>query len=77
MVFSMCKLVFAEIQEGNNQALKDLLQIVGEDAGSSWRPQTPEDITRRLFVSAYMGMAKNSSPDTRNRARELAGKIGS
>ena len=73
----MCKLVCAEIQEGNNQALRDLLQIVGEDASSSWRPQTPEDIAGRLFVSAYMGMAKNSSSDTRNRARELAGKIGS
>jgi NAD+ synthase (glutamine-hydrolysing) len=77
IVFSMCKLVFAEIQEGNCQALRDLLQIVGEDASSLWRPQTPENIARRLFVSAYMGMAKNSSSDTRNRARELAGKIGS
>jgi NAD+ synthase (glutamine-hydrolysing) len=73
----MCKLVFAEIQEGNDQALRDLHQIVGEDASSSWRPQTPEEITKRLFVSAYMGMAKNSSAETRNRARELAGKIGS
>ena len=73
----MCKLVYAEIQEGNNQALKDLLQVVGEDPSSSWRPQSPEEITRKIFVSAYMGMAKNSSSDTRNRARDLAGKIGS
>jgi NAD+ synthase (glutamine-hydrolysing) len=74
----MCKLVCAEIQKGDNpEVLKDLLRIVGEDDDSQWRPQNPQDVAKRLFVSAYMGMAKNSSADTRNRARELAGSIGS
>jgi NAD+ synthase (glutamine-hydrolysing) len=78
IVFSMCKLVYAEIQKGDNpEVLKDLLRIVGEDGDSQWRPQNPQDIAGRLFVSAYMGMAKNSSADTRNRARELARSIGS
>jgi len=78
IVFSMCKLVCAEIQKGDNpEVLKDLLRIVGEDDDSQWRPQNPQDVAKRLFVSAYMGMAKNSSADTRNRARELAGSIGS
>ena len=78
IVFSMCKLVCAEIQKGDNpEVIKDLLRIVGEDDDSQWCPQTPQDVAGRLFVSAYMGMAKNSSADTRNRARELAGSIGS
>lgn len=78
IVFSMCKLVYAEIQKGDNpEVLKDLLRIVGEPDDSQWRPHTPQDVAGRLFVSAYMGMAKNSSANTRNRARELAESIGS
>lgn len=78
IVFSMCKLVCADIQKGDNpEVLKDLRRIVGEVDDSQWRPHTPQDIAGRLFVSAYMGMAKNSSADTRNRARDLAGTIGS
>jgi len=78
IVFSMCKLVFAEVQKADNpEVLKDLLRTIGEDADSKWRPQTPQDIAGRLFVSAYMGMEKNSSADTRTRARELARDIGS
>lgn len=78
IVHSMCRLVYADtIEKKNPQVLKDLLQIVGEPSTSKWLPSSPQDISSRLFHSAYMGMAKNSSADTRKRAKDLAKDIGS
>ncbi|KAH8685499.1 glutamine-dependent NAD(+) synthetase-like protein [Tricladium varicosporioides] len=78
IVHSMCRLVYHDVTvKQDPQVLKDLLQIAGEPANSDWRPSSPQDITSRMFHSAYMGMAKNSSPDTRKRAKDLAKDIGS
>ena len=77
LVFSMCRLVYHDVTvKKDQQVLKDLLFIVGEPSTSEWRPASPQDIAGRLFHSAYMGMATNSSSMTRQRAKDLAKAIG-
>ncbi|KAI9768006.1 MAG: glutamine-dependent NAD(+) synthetase [Geoglossum simile] len=77
IVHSMTRLVYKDIIEDKNpQVLKDLLRIVGEPSNSTWRPGSPADIASRLFHTAYFGMAENSSPATRNRAKGLAKDLG-
>ena len=77
VVHSMCRLVYHDVAlKQDPQVLKDLLWIVGEPSTSEWRPASPQDIAGRLFHSAYMGMASNSGPETRQRARDLAKAIG-
>ena len=74
----MCRLVHQEVLKNDDpQILSDLLRIVGEEETSSWRPSSPQEIASRLFCTCYMGMAKNSSKDTRFRAKGLAKAIGS
>lgn len=74
----MTKLIYAEIKSGKNpQVLTDLLRIVGEEEECTWIPKSPLEIANRLFCTAYMGMEKNSSPETRKRAADLAKSIGS
>lgn len=51
--------------------------IAGEPSSSSWLPKSPEEVASRLLHTAYLGMAENSSPDTRARAKDLAKDIGS
>ena len=73
----MCRLVYQEIAKNDDpQILTDLLRIVGEES-SSWRPSSPQEIASRLFCTCYMGMAKNSSEETRTRAKGLSQAIGS
>jgi NAD+ synthase (glutamine-hydrolysing) len=78
IIHSMCRLVYAEVtsKNGEPQVLKDLLRICGEPSNSDWRPESPQAIASRLFHTAFMGMAENSSPDTRKRAKDLAKDIG-
>jgi NAD+ synthase (glutamine-hydrolysing) len=72
------RLVYTDIVEKKNpQVLKDLLMIVGEPSSSSWLPKSPQEIASRLMHTAYLGMAENSSPDTRARSKNLAKDIGS
>ncbi|MCJ1402314.1 glutamine-dependent NAD(+) synthetase [Xylographa trunciseda] len=78
IIHSMCRLVDQAIKKGDNpQVLADLLRIVGEEEDSKWRPQDPQEIAKRIFHTAYMGMKVNSSADTRARARDLGEAIGS
>jgi NAD+ synthase (glutamine-hydrolysing) len=51
--------------------------IAGEPSSSSWLPKSPQEIASRLMHTAYLGMAENSSPDTRARSKNLAKDIGS
>ncbi|MCJ1284309.1 glutamine-dependent NAD(+) synthetase [Xylographa opegraphella] len=78
IIHSMCRLVDQAIKTGDNpQVLTDLLRIAGEEEDSDWRPKDPQEIARRIFHTAYMGMKVNSSADTRARARDLGKAIGS
>ncbi|TGO62003.1 hypothetical protein BCON_0023g00630 [Botryotinia convoluta] len=77
IVHSMCRIVYAAIEKGDNpQVVEDLLRIVGEEEDSTWRPSSSQDIANRIFHTAYMG-SQNSSAETRGRAKDLGGKIGS
>jgi len=54
IVFSMCCLVYNDVVEDKNkQVIKDLRQIVGEPSTSKWLPKSPQEISNRLFHSAY------------------------
>ncbi|KAL8731372.1 MAG: hypothetical protein Q9166_003464 [cf. Caloplaca sp. 2 TL-2023] len=75
MVFSMSRLVVSAIHEGNKQVLQDARRIAGETDDSNWVPANPQEFTSRVFCTTYMG-SKNSSSDTRKRAKDLARDIG-
>lgn len=72
-----CRLVYQAVLQGKNpQVIKDLLKIVGQPSDSKWLPSSPQDVASRLFHTAYLGMAENSSKDTRSRAKAPAKDIG-
>ena len=76
LVFSMCKLVAQAIKDENQQVIEDCQRITAKDR--PWVLQaTAEDICNGLFHTAFLGMEKQSSPDTRSRAKGLAERINS
>lgn len=77
VVFSAARLVTAAVRDGNEQVLKDIRRIAGEPVDSTWLPSNPQKVCDRIFHTCYMGMVKNSSYETRSRAKELANAIGS
>lgn len=78
IIHSMCRLVHQAIETGDNPlVIADLRRIAGEEDDSTWTPSSPQEIAGRIFHTAFMGMEKNSSPDTRQRARDLGAAIGS
>ncbi|KAL2759369.1 hypothetical protein ACRALDRAFT_2038250 [Sodiomyces alcalophilus JCM 7366] len=74
IVYSMCRLVIAAIKEGNEQVIADVERIA---AFSSSLPETPEELCNQIFCTCYMGMENQSSKETRQRAKDLAERIGS
>ncbi|GAA5917344.1 hypothetical protein JCM8208_000995 [Rhodotorula glutinis] len=76
IVFSMCRLVAKAAAEGNEQVISDARRITGEDAETStYVPIDPREFCGRIFHTCYMG-TKNSSNETRQRAKDLAEAIG-
>lgn len=45
--------------------------------GDSDLPKTPQELCRRVLHTVYMGMSKQSSTETRQRAKDLSKAIGS
>ncbi|KAH6658121.1 putative glutamine dependent NAD+ synthetase [Truncatella angustata] len=74
IVFSMCRMVMEACKAGNEQVIADVKRIAKYNEGQI--PDTPEDLCNQLFHTVYMGMKKQSSKDTRSRAKELAEAIG-
>ncbi|GMM31068.1 glutamine-dependent NAD(+) synthetase [Martiniozyma asiatica (nom. inval.)] len=72
IIHSMCKLVIKACEEGNDQVIKDVKLVTKDDN----LPKTPQELASKLFHTCYMGTI-NSSMETRQRAKELAKKIGS
>ncbi|KAI9677458.1 MAG: glutamine-dependent NAD(+) synthetase [Caeruleum heppii] len=68
IVHSMCRLVVNAVQSGNVQVIKDVQNVCAE---VDWLPSTPEELCGRLFHTCYMGTEKNSSKETRKRAKDL------
>ena len=71
----MCRLVVSAINDRNEQVMLDAKRIAGKADDPDWLPASPEEFTNLIFCTTYMG-SKNSSSDTRQRARELAHDIG-
>ncbi|KAK3210283.1 hypothetical protein GRF29_44g2234228 [Pseudopithomyces chartarum] len=77
LVFSMCRLVFAAIQDGNEQVIADAKRICGPyHQDSNWLPKNAQDLCNSILHTAYMGMSSQSSQETRSRAERLAKDIG-
>ncbi|KAI4709201.1 hypothetical protein J4E89_005949 [Alternaria sp. Ai002NY15] len=76
LVFSMCRLVYKAVQDGNKQVLKDVRRIVGPYHGEDWVPTNPKQICNGILHTVYMGMSQQSSKETRSRAKRLAEDIG-
>ena len=74
IVFSMCRLIVEAVKANNEQVIADLRTIC---ADKKWLPSTPEELCGRLFHTCYMGTEKNSSKETRQRAKELGKVLGS
>ena len=75
IVFSMCRLVVSAMQQKNQQVIDDARRIAGKMDDLQWVPATPQELTKLIFSTCYMG-SKNSSSETRKRASELAQDIG-
>ena len=71
----MCRLVVAAMQNGNDQVIEDGRRVAGKADDPDWIPRTPQEFASAIFCTAYMG-SKNSSSDTRRRAKDLAQAIG-
>ena len=69
IVHSMCRLVHAACEKGNDQVIKDMRQVTG--TSEPWLPSSPQALAERLFVTCYMGTT-NSSQATPGPASELA-----
>ncbi|KAJ3339483.1 glutamine-dependent NAD(+) synthetase [Gonapodya sp. JEL0774] len=80
IVFSMCMMVVDAVKDGGSDGvayatvLSDVRRIVAED-GTDYVPKDAAELCGRLFHTCYMG-TKNSTADTRNRAADLAKRIG-
>lgn len=73
IVFSMCRLVFKAVNEGNAQVISDMRRIVGDE---NYMPSSQQDLANNIFTTCYMA-SENSSEETKSRASELAKEVGS
>ncbi|KAJ3793549.1 hypothetical protein GGU11DRAFT_691580 [Lentinula aff. detonsa] len=76
IVYSMCRLVADAARRADRQVIADARRIAGEPEDSGYIPSDPREFSGRIFHTCYMG-TENSSAETRNRAKNLAGAIGS
>ncbi|KAI9808621.1 MAG: glutamine-dependent NAD(+) synthetase [Sarcosagium campestre] len=74
IVFSLCRLVVDAVKAGNEQVIKDVKMICGDE---NWLPSTPQELCKKIFHTCYMGTEKNSSRETRRRAKDLGRIINS
>lgn len=72
IVHSMCRLVFAAVEDQNTMVLSDLRMLAKE---ANFTPRSPQDVAGKLFYTSFMG-TKNSSTETRERAKKLATAVG-
>ncbi|KAF8967658.1 hypothetical protein BDZ97DRAFT_1903242 [Flammula alnicola] len=76
IVYSMCRLVAQAAARGDIQVIADARRIAGEPEDSEYLPTDPTEFANRIFHTCYMG-TENSSAETRRRAKQLSGAIGS
>ncbi|KAG6292087.1 glutamine-dependent NAD(+) synthetase [Claviceps purpurea] len=73
IVYSMCRLAVAAAKEGNQQVIADMKRIA---VYSTELPETPEALCNQILHTVYLGMETQSSKETRQRAKDLAARIG-
>ncbi|KAK4462904.1 hypothetical protein QBC42DRAFT_266951 [Cladorrhinum samala] len=76
IVYSMCRIVMEAVNEGNAQVIEDVKRIAKYN-GEGILPKTPQELCNQIFTTIYMGMKKQSSVETRQRAKDLSEAIGS
>jgi NAD+ synthase (glutamine-hydrolysing) len=72
----MCRIVMDAIASNNTQVIDDVKRIAKYN-GEGVLPTTPQALCNQIFTTIYMGMKKQSSRETRQRAKDLAAAIGS
>ena len=72
IVFYMCQILMDAIRRGDGQVISDVQRIAGAYEEEGWLPDSPQALMRNLLHTIYMGMAKQSSKETRFRSKELA-----
>lgn len=73
IVSCMCRMICSSVKRGNLQTLNDVRGVLKD---STYTPNEPSELCKKLFVTCYMG-TENSSVFTRDRAKSLANDIGS
>lgn len=73
IVYSMCTLIYDELEKKNDKVLQDVRQVVGD---LNYTPSSANDLCSKLLVTSYMATTNNSET-TKNLARTLASEIGS
>ncbi|KAL2197306.1 carbon-nitrogen hydrolase [Corynascus similis CBS 632.67] len=76
VVYSMCRIVMQAIEQGNQQVIADVKRIA-KYGGEGVLPKTAQELCNQVFTTIYMGMRKQSSRETRQRAKDLSEAIGS
>ncbi|KAF7553165.1 hypothetical protein G7Z17_g3816 [Cylindrodendrum hubeiense] len=76
IVFSMCRMAIEAIEQGNAQVIEDVKRLA-KYKGDGVLPKTPQALCNQIFHTIYMGMKKQSSRETRQRAKDLSEAIGS
>lgn len=69
----MCRLAIDAAKQGNQQVISDMKRIA---AYSTDAPMTPEELCNQVLHTVYLGMEAQSSKETRQRAKDLASRIG-
>ena len=69
--FLFCKVNFLFLF-ADDQVIQDARRVTGDP---EYIPTDPKEFANRVFTTCYMG-SENSSVETRNLAKELAGQIG-
>lgn len=69
----MCRLAVAAAKEGNEQVIEDMKRIAKY---TDELPDTPEALCNQIMHTVYLGMEAQSSKETRQRAKDLAARIG-
>lgn len=72
----MCRIVMEALADGNKQVIEDVKRIA-KYGGENVLPTTPQELCNQVFSTIYMGMKKQSSRETRQRAKDLSEAIGS
>ncbi|QDS67499.1 hypothetical protein FKW77_001435 [Venturia effusa] len=72
MVYSMCRLMIEACEKGNETVIAHVKRIA---TYSKEMPKTANELCNQIFHTMFMGMEKQSSEETRGRAKNLASKI--